>query len=266
MSKNKKKRQKEYIDSILSKGINPESSVQHTETRDIINNRSKLNPVSSTLFSRGKRSEYFFTEDSKLYITPKEYRLMQSGVSLDRDVYKWDSLSSRVVRRYRSYRPSKGDALYKKYEEIVQRYAELGEQFNSHSQGIFNFGKGSLVRAWNASIIVSIVIGMVSMSFIYKYLGQGASAGDLNQAAIAEQQYTEQIIAGMRKKEEVKENEWSEVSYKVSDNEHQINLWHTPNPLGKGYGYRASSIAMLLVIILTPIEIVTGLVLVFIIN
>ncbi|MDO8529676.1 MAG: hypothetical protein Q7S18_03335, partial [bacterium] len=38
----------------------------------------------STLFSRGERTESFFTEDSKLYITPKEQKLLNQGIRLTR--------------------------------------------------------------------------------------------------------------------------------------------------------------------------------------
>lgn len=127
------------------------------------------------LFSRGKVSQHFFTEDSKLYITPKERCLLDAGLQLDRKTKKWDALSSRVVQRYQRYQPvrvSQNDLLLRKLEEKI---ALLNEGV---AQGAQQFvGQFSMARLWNMSIVGAILVGMFSMSMIYRYLGQGAAAG-----------------------------------------------------------------------------------------
>lgn len=137
----------------------------------------------SVLFSRGKKSNAFFTEDSRLYITPKEQALLRRGIKLDRNLKKWDSLSSRIASDFVRYQPSGANTLAellkKRYAIVGDSIAEAHESFMSHL---------SLVRLWNLSIIGSILFGMVIMTFVYKYLGQGVSAEQLQTNITNEQQ------------------------------------------------------------------------------
>lgn len=57
----------------------------------------------------------------------------------------------------------------------------------------------------------------------------------------------------------VKDDAWSENSWKVSDNSHPINLWHTPYPLCRGAGVRGSAHAMRITKVFACLEIVAGL-------
>lgn len=123
------------------------------------------------LFSRGKTSSHFFTEDSKLYITPKEYFLMKKGVAIDRKIYKWDALSSRVVKNFERYNSKKSFLLKNKLEK---RLDILNETFSDVSKNFVN--KFTIVRLWNISIVASILFGMIAMTFIYRMLGQNAEA------------------------------------------------------------------------------------------
>ncbi|MEI7620990.1 MAG: hypothetical protein WCJ51_00480 [Candidatus Moraniibacteriota bacterium] len=125
------------------------------------------------LYSRGKKTKAFFTEDSKLYITPKQAKLLRSGVKLDLLADKFDGLSYRVVRDFVSYKPSRSSALVALLEK---RYALMLEQTTVVSQNFLS--QFSLMRLWNLSIVGSILFGMVTMTFVYKYLGQGVSAAD----------------------------------------------------------------------------------------
>ena len=128
------------------------------------------------LYSRGRISHNFFTEDSKLYVTPREQKLMDSGRQLNRSVRKWDSLSSRIAAEYekqagRRGREAKSRALIEKLDGY---YARLNSGI---AQKTKNLADGwSLKEAWNFSIIGAILLGMISMSFIYKYLGSQAAA------------------------------------------------------------------------------------------
>jgi len=140
----------------------------------------------SVLFSRGKRSSTFFTEDSKLYITPHEQALLRRGIKLDRNLRKWDSLSSRIVRNFVRYQPSKSSRLV---ELLKERYAILGDSI-VQAQESFN-SQLSLVRLWNMSIVGSVLFGMIVMTFVYKYLGQGVSAEQLQVNTVSEQQFAQ---------------------------------------------------------------------------
>ena len=165
--------------------------------------RREKNP-SSVLFSRGKRSNEFFTEDSKLYITPREQKMLRSGVKIDRNIKKWDSLSSRIVENFARLQPSrinkllelwnKHSAMLKENSKTLRERSEiLNDSFTEVSQNfVRQFSRQfSLVRVWNMSIIGSVLFGMVIMTFVYRYLGQGASAEQLHQVAAAEQQTSE---------------------------------------------------------------------------
>jgi hypothetical protein len=138
---------------------------------------SKSKPI---LFSKGKIIDSFFTEDSKLYITPNEQAQLRKGMVLDRKNKKWDSLSSRVVCEFVRYQPSEKslllEALQRRYDMLNDTTAEATKSF---------VGQFSTVRLWNASIIGSILFGMVTMTFVYRYLGQGASAKQIDVSNIA---------------------------------------------------------------------------------
>lgn len=140
----------------------------------------------STLFSRGKKSSKFYTEDSKLYITPKEFAQLRKNIKLDRKIKKWDSLSSRIVNDFVYSAPSQSSILLKSLEE---RYAKLNESLLQSTESLK--GQFTMVRLWNLSMVGSILFGMVVMTFVYRYLGQGASADQLRSDDV--QQQSQQI-------------------------------------------------------------------------
>lgn len=127
--------------------------------------------VKSTLFSRGKMTDCFFTDDSGLYMTPKNQKLFDRGIKSSSGIGKFDSLSSRVIDNYLKFRPSSSDILYKK---LVRRYAKIREDFSDIPKNIAN--RLTIVRLWNLSVVGAIILGMISMTFIYRYLGVGVSA------------------------------------------------------------------------------------------
>lgn len=142
----------------------------------------------SVLFSRGKRSNVFFTEDSKLYITPKEQTLLRHGIKLDRSLKKWDSLSSRIASNFVRYQPKETNN-FNLAELLKKRYAILGDSIVQAQESFMSHL--SLVRLWNLSIVGSILFGMVIMTFVYKYLGQGVSAEQLQVNVTNEQQVSQ---------------------------------------------------------------------------
>jgi hypothetical protein len=134
--------------------------------------KDNKNVSKSLLFSKGKIVNSFFTEDSKLYISPRRKQLIEQGLIFDFGVKKWDSLASRIVLNYALKNKSSETLLLQK---LRKRYTLFQENLQNASDSLF--GKLSLVRLWNLSIVGAILFGMFSMSMVYKYLGQGAAAG-----------------------------------------------------------------------------------------
>ncbi len=172
--KQKSKNQKKFID-IAQAGKRSNSVVFESSV--------KASSCNSTLFSRGKRTNAFFTEDSKLYVTPREQKMLRSGIVLDRETKKWDALSCRVVKKFVRYQPSQTSLLLKlleaRYEKFNDATADTARNF---------VGQFTTVRLWNASIVGSILFGMMMMTFVYRYLGQGASAKQLTQNNVSQEQ------------------------------------------------------------------------------
>lgn len=151
----------------------------------------------SALFSRGRITESFFTEDSKLYITPKEQELLDRGIKIRTGLSGFDGLSSKIVSDYRYFRPSESDVLYIKLKKRLEKFQE---DFANLPQNFLR--QMSLAKLWNLSIVGSIVIGMVSMTYIYRYLGSGASAVSSSQKVVANAPI-EQVLGD----EDIKNNE-----------------------------------------------------------
>ncbi len=182
MSKNKNTNL--FLDSALIQKTSI-SLINLEVARKIIHNH-QFSKSKSTLFSRGKRTDSFFTEDSNLYAAPREQKLSKEGFVLDKSVRKWDSLSARVVRGYVERVPKRKDNKSFLYKKLLRRYERLGEELSAGSKNIID--KFSVVKLWNASIIAAIIFGMFTMTMIYKYLGQGASAGSVNDKSITQKE------------------------------------------------------------------------------
>lgn len=180
-----KKTKKIYFDNIIHNPKKVSQFLDYGKTRTDL--KKSLGEGRSLLYRKGRVSQHFFTEDSKLYITPKEQSRIEAGVTLNRRIGKWDALSSRVANNYVQ---SKG---IKKEDRLVinlqQRLNLLQHEISDASQSFV--GQFGLVKLWNFSVIGAILFGMISMTFIYRYLGQGAAAGiaadTLNKPAIERQ-------------------------------------------------------------------------------
>ena len=157
-------------------------NVQHLAPLFSLNiNRKVSKKVKSTLLSRGKRMDKFFTEDSGLYITPKQHEMIGKGISFEERGLNFDSISSKIVRDYKSYSPSRTSFLAK---SLARRYELLKNNTLLASDNITK--SFSTVRLWNLSIVGAILFGMFSMTMIYRYLGQGASAVGASVPAVQE--------------------------------------------------------------------------------
>ena len=84
--------------------------------------------------------------------------------------------------------------MIKEQAEMIRKHSEIfNDSFLKVSQNfVGQFSRQfSLVRVWNMSIIGSVLFGMIIMTFVYRYLGQGASAEQLNQITVQEQQVSD---------------------------------------------------------------------------
>ncbi len=162
--------------------LDVKSRNKNQNIKNIFENSINCNLGKAVLYSHGKKIENFFTEDSKLYITPREAQLLRKGVKLNREIHGWDNMSSRVVNNFVKYKPTQASLLMKLLEK---RYEMMQESARQASEDLV--GQFSLIKLWNLSIVGSILFGMVTMTFVYRYLGQGAVAADLKQVAAQEQ-------------------------------------------------------------------------------
>jgi hypothetical protein len=172
------KKQKKFLDISSNK-----------QQRNVADFRAALGKtkVTSTLFSKGGRTQSFFTEDSKLYITPRQQALLAKGIEFDGGVHNWDGLSARIVTKFVRYEPTGTSLLL---EALEKRYEMFNDATIDAARTLS--GQFSMVRLWNASIVGSILFGMVMMTFVYRYLGQGAAAKQLASTTNVEQQIPKQ--------------------------------------------------------------------------
>ena len=161
----KQKGETKTVDTITSRR---KKEFERVGFLDFKNNKRFSSPV---LFSKGKITSAFFTEDSKLYLSPKQQRLIQGGAILTNGIKQWDCISNRIMMGYVAERGNQGGMLLAYLQK--KRNALSLEVENASNIFLSQF---SLVRLWNMSIVGAILLGMVTMTFLYRYLGQGVSA------------------------------------------------------------------------------------------
>ncbi|MFA7209706.1 MAG: hypothetical protein WC120_05530 [Parcubacteria group bacterium] len=138
---------------------------------------------SSILFAKDGITESFFTQDSKLYITPAEYRKIKRGGKLSRISNQLDSALAREYGGNAVRLIGQRDILYL---TIKRRYAS----WRNYAYDLVRGGvQGvSLARMWNLSIVGAVIFGMLTMTMIYRYLGQNVSAAIQENAANNQEQ------------------------------------------------------------------------------
>jgi hypothetical protein len=136
---------------------------------------------SSLWFSRKGATRSFFTEDSNLYITPAEFRRLEKGEKIVRVTNRLDSALSRKFEKNKIYSIGQRDVLYL---NIKRRYANwsnyLVDWLRGSVQGV------SMAKMWNLSIVGAVIFGMLTMTMVYRYLGQNVSAA-IKETAIENQ-------------------------------------------------------------------------------
>lgn len=193
--------------------------------------------ASPMLFSRGKKSVHFFTEDSKRYITPWEQELEKGGVTIDKSVRKWDNVSSRVIREFRRQNPG-----YEKsylYTQFMEKYAKIRQ--NMLFEKPLAIGSFSPIQLWNASIVGALLLGMISMSFIYRYLGQDALAGStqINSAQMTSGPLVAQVLGAESMKKVENDEEYLNRIIEEIETGKKDEIESTIREMVKGYPIEA---------------------------
>lgn len=138
---------------------------------------------SSIFFSKRGIVSTFFTQDSKLYITPAEYRRIEKGEKIVRVKNRLDSVLSRKFEKTRIYSIGRRDVIS---INIQKRYSSLKNYVNDLITGAVQ--GVSVVRMWNLSIVGAVIFGMLTMTMIYRYLGQNVSAAIQDNVAMGQWQ------------------------------------------------------------------------------
>jgi len=63
------------------------------------------------------------------------------------------------------------------YKSLIKRCNSINEDILGQSKDFFS--RFSTAKLWNASIVGAIIFGMLTMTMIYRYLGQGVSAKEM---------------------------------------------------------------------------------------
>jgi hypothetical protein len=176
----------------------------------------------SVLFSATGRTESFFTSDSKLYFTPEESKRMEMGERIVRVIGRLDSLNSGIFEKTRTYPGAVPDSflslkIKKLYIEARSYALQLGQDSKN---------KITVIRMWNLSIVGAVIFGMLTMTMIYRYLGQGVSAAieEKNQAV-----QTQALKEAMQAEIEAKEALAAKISQETND---QIDMDSITSLLG----------------------------------
>ncbi|MDP1884026.1 MAG: hypothetical protein Q8L10_01540 [Candidatus Moranbacteria bacterium] len=139
--------------------------------------------TSSVLYAKDGITESFFTQDSKLYITPAEYHKIKQGGKLIRAYNRFDSALARECGEKLNVIGRRDIA----YLTIKRRYSSLRNYLYDLVRG--GVQGVSLARMWNLSIVGAVIFGMFTMTMIYRYLGQNVSAAiQENSSSSREQQ------------------------------------------------------------------------------
>lgn len=124
----------------------------------------------SVFYSPKYRTDSFFTNDSGLYFFQDSLKQFHRGTYDPLSVKKFDSLNYRNLK-IKKYSVGKEDLLYL---SIKRKYSNFQNYLQDKISGTLQ--NVSLAKAWNVSLVGSILFGMLTMTMIYRYLGQGVSA------------------------------------------------------------------------------------------
>lgn len=125
----------------------------------------------SVLFGKDGQTEKFFTDDSKLYLTPEELKMTGRKERIVRIIRRLDSLNAKSFKKTKTYCTASEDLLTHKLQRQYGAFRERALELVENSRQ-----KITVAKMWNLSIVGAVIFGMFTMSMIYKYLGQSVSA------------------------------------------------------------------------------------------
>lgn len=130
----------------------------------------KYKKRSEWLHPEGRR-EFFYTVDSKRYLTQAEREGLHFGGKIVRIVRRLDGVQGRTWENTRIYSLGRTDILWLRLKDrCVGVKHHFWEIFYGSMDGV------SAVRLWNLSLVGAVLFGMFTMTMVYRYLGQGVSA------------------------------------------------------------------------------------------
>jgi len=137
-----------------------------------------------TLLSRGHRSAFFVTEDSGRYISPKQQEHLTNGYRIESGENKLDSAHIRYIAPI----DRRGEFV----AQLEQRYGTMqGSMLHMREMMSLHI---SPFKMWNASLIGAILFGMISMTLIYRNLGQGVFADASSDVTLAAAKNTKPAV------------------------------------------------------------------------
>lgn len=160
---NKKRQRLDIVDHDDVRAIHSSYSVDFARDQNVM-----------TLLSRGRRSAFFVTEDSHRYISQKQQAHLSQGYKIESGENKMDSAHIRFIAPI----DRRGEFiahLESRYGTLQGSVVHMREMMSLHI---------SPFKMWNASLIGAILFGMISMTLIYRNLGQGVFA-DASSATLA---------------------------------------------------------------------------------
>lgn len=178
------------MDSVFSLGNNRKTN----KIKSVPNKK-----LESVLFSKGHRQSKFFTNDSGLYFDCND-KEMSKIIEFRINNTLFDSLNHRAVQDYSKFRGGYDDFLFAKYKIFVKKIQTYQQDIASEGNSLLD--NVSLLKMWNTSILAAIIIGMISMSFIYRYLGSGAKANDMLNEEVQTEIIAENTNTGWTKESE----------------------------------------------------------------
>lgn len=126
---------------------------------------------SAIFFSKNGIVDKFFTDDSKLYLTPSELRKMRKGGRIVRTIGRLDNVFSREFEKTKIYSIGHSDVASLRVRRVYLRLRNYAVNLVEDATGGI-----SMSKMWNLSIVGAVIFGMFTMTMIYRYMGQNVSA------------------------------------------------------------------------------------------
>jgi hypothetical protein len=186
----RKKNRKKYTDGLVAVRTNTDRfDVAHAIAQDRHNN-------TSAVLLKGERTHFFYTEDSHTYISP--YQQTQSDARWNHvDARsRFDSVHVRYIKQY-----TVGERHYHAMTIQTDQIFDTVSQYRAALRITM-----TPMRMYRLSLTGAMIFGMVSMSLIYRNLGQNAFAQE-DEKAIARADDTEVVRVIENSAKEEKEAE-----------------------------------------------------------